>query len=164
MFQCYHSWWTHAKKCCHIKNCIKNSKTVLDIIQLKKSWKEKKQYQLCHLCYLKLSEGGGNVLSSSVNCCRKFASRVLKDTASNSEKNLLKLNKTCFDSINMLNDHVQLLSLCSDLKTQELCQEKKVYLHNMVYRNKNTYYSAQGITLSMVSKRNILSVNSVCQW
>ena len=49
----------------------------------------------------KLSEGDGKVLSSAVNYCGKFASKVLKEIANNSEENLLKLNKTRFDSIHL---------------------------------------------------------------
>ena len=43
----------------------------------------------------------GTVLSSAVNCCGKFASKVLKEIAKNSEENMLKLNKECFDSIHV---------------------------------------------------------------
>ena len=49
----------------------------------------------------KLSEGDGKVLSSAVDCCGKFASKVLKEITNNSEENLLKLNKTRFDSIHV---------------------------------------------------------------
>ena len=111
----------------------------------------------------KLSDRDDTVLFSAVNCCGKFTSKILKEIANSSEENLLKLSKTCFHPIHVTDGQRKSLSLCSDLKTLELCQEKKVYLYDMAYTNKNTYCFAQGATLPRTTNRNIMCANSVGQ-
>ena len=48
-----------------------------------------------------LKEGDANILSSAVNCSQKFARKLLNAIANNSEKELLELRKTRFDSIHV---------------------------------------------------------------
>lgn len=48
-----------------------------------------------------LKEGDSMILSGAVNCCQKFAQKVIKEIGNGSEANLLQLRKTRFDSIHV---------------------------------------------------------------
>ena len=102
----------------------------------------------------KFSEGDGYVLSLTVNWWGKFASKVLKEIANNSEENLLNLNKTCFDSIHVTEWINKLTELTFRPEiTRAVPGEESVSIWYCALKQKHILIHSRN-TLPSTSKRN----------